>query len=265
MPESDLLPGPDESLDLLAGGWKIFQLRRGHRFSTDDLVTAWRAALARPDATRVLDLGCGIGSVGLLTLFRLGNPAATLLGIEAQAESAGLAQRTVRLNGLADRVRIVNGDLRESGGIVGDEKFPLITGSPPYVPPGKGIISPVPQRAAARHELRGSVFDYCAAARRHLAPGGRFCFVMQGQDPRTEEAPVANGLVVVERWDVYFRDGRAPHICTMLCARAEDIEGVSRVEGRLVIRDGAGRWTDEYMDFRRTMGAPENLSARDGT
>ncbi len=35
------------------------QLRRGHRFSTDDLVTAWRASAARPDAGDLLDLGAG--------------------------------------------------------------------------------------------------------------------------------------------------------------------------------------------------------------
>jgi tRNA1Val (adenine37-N6)-methyltransferase len=253
----DLVPGPHESLDLLAGSWRIFQLKRGHRFSTDDLVTAWRAAENAPDAVRLLDIGCGLGSVGLTTLYRLekrSGPPRTLVGVEAQQESAAMAKRTVRVNGLSDRVAIHHGDLRDSGVLPEDAKFDLITGSPPYIPLGKGLLSPVPQRAACRIELRGSVYDYCEAARRWLAPGGRFCFVMVAADPRTEDAPVQSGLAVLERYDIYFRDGRDPLICTMVCGHAEEFPEVERRTGRLVVRDLAGEWTPEYYRFRAEMG-----------
>jgi tRNA1(Val) A37 N6-methylase TrmN6 len=248
----DLEPTPDESLDRLAGEWRIFQLKRGHRFSTDDMVCAWRAALSRPDARSLLDLGCGIGSVGLLALWKLGDPAVRLTGIEAQETSANLARRTVRRNGLS--AEILDGDLRESSALIGAAQFDLITGSPPYLPVGTGRLSPVDQRAGARIELRGSVFDYCAAAARHLAPGGRFAFVMAAADPRTEAAPIAAGLEVVERWDYRFRADRAPHIATLVCARAG--EGGPRATGELVIRGPNGEWTAEYLGLRAQMGGP---------
>lgn len=247
----------EETVDDLVGDWSIVQLRRGHRFSTDDLATAWRASLAKPDAITLLDLGCGIGSVGLSTLYRLG-PRATLVGVEAQAISVGLLQKTIARNRLGDRVRVVHGDLRDPAVLPGGPRFELITGSPPYVPVGTGLVSPHPQRAGARIELRGSVYDYCEAARRFLAPGGRFCFVMLAADPRTEDAPRAKGLAVVERWDFVFGAGREPHICTMVCAHADEVEqdvaGGRRVHGRLVIRGPDGAWTDEYRAFQRAMG-----------
>jgi tRNA1(Val) A37 N6-methylase TrmN6 len=66
-------PGADAvSRDSLAGGWRIYQLRRGHRFSADDLLTAWAAVEARPEARTLLDLGAGIGSVGLVSLAKAG-------------------------------------------------------------------------------------------------------------------------------------------------------------------------------------------------
>lgn len=246
-------PGDGETSDKLVGTWKILQLRRGHRFSTDDLVTAWRAAKARPDARRALDLGCGIGSVGLSTLYHL-SPEATLVGVEAQEVSADLAERTVALNGLTERVRIVRGDLRDPA--LADAlgaPFELVTGSPPYVPVGTGLISTNSQRAHARIELRGSVFDYCVAAARYLAPGGRFCFVMAAADPRTEQAPVAAGLDVVERWEYVFGRGRRPHIATLVCAHAGEVDG-PRATGTLVIRGPDGEWTADYQQFRREMG-----------
>jgi len=58
-------PQPGEDLCYLTGAWRILQRLDGHRWSLDDLVTAWVAAAAcRHTAPRdVTDLGCGIGAV----------------------------------------------------------------------------------------------------------------------------------------------------------------------------------------------------------
>ena len=125
-----LEPGPEESLDHLVNGWKIFQLKRGHRFSTDDLAAAWRATEAYPGAERVLDIGSGIGTVGLVSLHRLG-PAARLTTVEAQKVSFDLQCRSIEYNGLSDRVTPNHGDLRDREILPAGSSFDLITGSPP--------------------------------------------------------------------------------------------------------------------------------------
>ena len=244
---------PGETLDALIGPWSIFQLARGHRFSTDDLVTAWRASLAAPRARTLLDLGCGVGSVGLCTLYRVG-PEASLVAIEAQDVSVGLFRRTIAHNHLSERITLHHGDLRDPTILPEGSRFELITGSPPYVPVGNGVISPHPQRAGARMELRGSVFDYCAAAARWLAPGGRLCFVMLADDPRTEAAPLAAGLGVIERWDYVFGAGREPHIATLVCGHADEVARRPRRTGTLIIRGEDGVHTEAYQAFRRDMG-----------
>ena len=242
-----------QTIDRLIGTWSIVQLAKGHRFSTDDLVTAWRASMARPDAERLLDIGSGVGSVGLSTLYRMG-PTATLTMIEAQPISTELARQTMTLNHLDERVTVLDGDLRDPGVLPEGETFDLVTGSPPYIPLGTGLLSPHPQRAACRIELRGSVYDYCVAAKRWLAPGGRFAFVMLSADPRTEAAPIEAGLRVVERWDYVFGARREPHVATLVCGHAEE-DLPERVTGQLVIRGPDGQWTAEYASFRREMGA----------
>lgn len=235
----------------------MFQLARGHRFSTDDVVCAWQAAHARPDAQRLLDLGSGIGSVGLTTLGLLdpdGVRGVTLAGVEAQDVSHALARRSVARNGLGDRVRMFHGDLRSLDAVLPPGRFDLITGSPPYVPLGRGLVSPHPQRAACRMELRGSVFDYCEAAAGRLAPGGAFVFVMSARDPRTEEAPVAAGLHVHHRLDVVFREGDAPMIAVLTCAA----EPAPREAATLVVRGVDGDQTDMY----RAMSSGTGLARR---
>ncbi|MGC6491280.1 MAG: tRNA1(Val) (adenine(37)-N6)-methyltransferase [Myxococcota bacterium] len=254
IPPSAASPGPGETIDQIIGDWWVYQLKDGHRFSTDDLLTAWRAATWRPQARRLLDLGCGIGSVGTYTLGILGHPDATLTGIEAQDVSIELNRRSVALNGLTDRVTLHHGDLRDSASILGETRFEVVTGSPPYIPLGKGVVSKHPQRAACRFELRGSVYDYCQAAKRHLEPGGTFTYVMSARDPRTDDAPSASGLAVVERFDVVFRSGDAPMIRVVTCMHEDTPDLPSMTTDCLVIRESDGSMSERYAQLRRSFG-----------
>jgi len=247
-----------ETLDLLIGDWWVWQLKRGHRFSSDDFVTAWVASEAMPAAQNLLDLGSGIGSVGLMTLWNMG-PQARLRGVEVQELSYGLACRTVEYNGLEARVELALGDIRDRG-VVGETRaHDLVTGSPPYFPLGTGVVSPHPQRAGARMELNGSVFDYCEAAARSLSEEGKFVFCHSAADPRPLKAIEAAGLRLLSRQDVIFGKEQAPMIAVFECAW----KGVERSREPLVIRDSGGRWTAAYQKVRQDMGIhdPKNASS----
>ncbi len=241
------------TLDVLAGSWRIYQLRRGHRFSADDLLTAWSAVQAGSSARSVLDLGAGIGSVGLLALSRLA-PEARLTMVEVQRVSHELARKTVAHNRLESRVSLHNVDLRDWPG--GD--YQLVTASPPYTPPGNGTRSRHPQKAAARFELHGDVYDYCRAAARSLAADGAFCFCHLARDPRPEHAIAEAGLSLLQRREVYFRASDPPMIALFTCAHTGE-----RAEApALYLRDLRGNWTEEYLRIRTELGAPESFLAR---
>lgn len=179
--------------DALTGGFRLLQRKKGHRYSLDDVLTAYRAlqAVAAPP-TRCLDLGCGIGSVLLMVAYKL--PEAHVTGVEAQDVSFDLVQRNVARNGVQGRVRLVHGDFRQAG-VVPEGPFDLITGTPPYQPLGQGTVSPDSQRAHARVELRGGVEAYLEAAAPRLAPEGTFVVCGDARRPdRVERAAQALGL-----------------------------------------------------------------------
>ncbi|MDP2308256.1 MAG: methyltransferase [Pseudomonadota bacterium] len=251
-PGASAAPAPDseDTCDRLAGDWQIWQLRRGHRFSADDMLTAWLAADVAPAAVDLLDLGAGIGSVGLMTLWRMG-PAARLLMVEAQEVSHGLARKTVETNDLAGRVSLRLGDLRDPTIVTEAGRFDLVTGSPPYIPLGKGVVSPVAQRAACRMELRGSIIDYAQTAARAMSADGWFVSCFAAADPRGDAAYAAAGLHLHVRQEVVFRAGQAPMI-TLFAGRHEP--GPLDRREPLRIRDAAGVWTDAYLDLRELMG-----------
>jgi len=198
----------DETLDAISGHFRLFQLRAGHRFSTDDILTAWYGTTWCPTARTALDLGSGIGTVGMIVAWRL--PGARLVTVEAQAASVALARRSACFNGVAARYDIREGDFRQPGVLHTEEQFDLITGSPPYFPPGSGVQSEHPQKLACRFELRGTVADYCSTAAKHLAAGGFFACVFPyepAQLARVEAGARDAGLVIVRRRPVVFHAG----------------------------------------------------------
>lgn len=251
----DLEPGPDEELSYLAGDWRLFQKRRGHRWSLDDLVTAAVAAEeAEPlGARRILDLGCGQGSVLLLMAWRF--PEAQLWGIEAQVDRAAMARRSVAYNGVEDRVRVMTADFR-SGGALGDlTELPIITGTPPYFPLGTGTESEHAHARPCRFELRGGLEAYLEVARDRLAPEGRLVLANTAlARGRIERATETLGLHLARRLEVIPREGKAPLIVVDVFARARAPSSAS--VGALVVRDRALQWTPEFRALRDQFGIP---------
>jgi tRNA1Val (adenine37-N6)-methyltransferase len=222
-------------------------------------VTAWVATEGLdPDAPlTAVDLGCGIGSVLQMVAWRL--PHARCVGVEAQDVSIALARRSVRYNGAAPRVELRHGDLRDPATLADLPPFALVTGTPPYFPPGTGLESSRVQTGPCRFEHRGGVEAYAEAASRALAGGGRFAMVVGGLEiDRALDAVRAASLHPRAVWRVLPKPGRAPRIAVLLCARDE---GPSD-EVSLVVRDERDQWTDAFRAVRRDMGLPPDPPRR---
>ena len=250
---------PDETLDAISGHFRVFQLRDGHRFSTDDVLTAWYGTSWVPSATRVLDLGSGIGSVGMIAAWRL--QGARFVTIEAQEESVRLARKSAAYNGLESRYEIRCADFRDVSALADEERFDLVLGSPPYFPLGTGVEGDHPQAVACRFEMRGSIADYAGAAAPHLAAGGVFaCVFPEEQRHRVESAAHAAGLVIVRRRPVVFKEGEPPLIGLFVMMRATDLptsmHARTWVEPPLVIRTADGQVSPEYAAVKLAVGFP---------
>ena len=256
-----LAVGPHETLDAISGHFRLFQLRDGHRFSTDDILTAWYGTTWCPAARTALDLGSGLGTVGMICAWRL--PGVNFVTVEAQAESFALARKSARYNGIEDRYDIRQGDFRMRGTLRDEEKFDLITGSPPYFPPDAGVPSEHPQKLACRFELRGTIADYCATAAKHLVPGGFFACVFPHEPvqlARVETAAKNSGLVIVRKRPVVFREGDPALVALFGLMRADDLpewfRGQTWTEPELVIRTRDGKIHPEYSAVKLAIGFP---------
>jgi tRNA1(Val) A37 N6-methylase TrmN6 len=257
VPPGGLMPEEGETLDFICGHFRIFQFAKGHRYSTDDVLTAWYGSTHAPRVDRAADLGSGIGSVALISAWRL--PGATFCTVEAQEMSIRLARKTMEYNGLTSRFTLYHGDLRNESVLASELPFDLVTGSPPYFPPGTAMAADHAQAVPARIEVRGSVADYAKTAARILAPGGLFAFVFPtAQIERALQAMDDAKLKLIRRRDIVFKEGDTPLITLFAASRAEDIPPTyeALVEPPLTIRTKDGGVDPEYSAIRMSFGFP---------
>ena len=265
LPDSGITADVGESLDAISGHFKLFQYEKGHRFSTDDVLVAWYGTAGCPSAGSVLDLGSGIGSVGMIAAWRL--RGARFVTVEAQDISVKLARKSAKFNGLENRYEIRQGDFRDPGVLSDGEKFDLVLGSPPYFPLDTGILAEHPQKVACRFEVRGSIADYCAVASRHLEMGGVFATIFPvAQLERVRESAREAGLCIVRSRDIIFREGELPLLAVFLMMKSEHLpekirdvcakQGQLFQESPLCIRTLRGDVHPEYSALKLSVGFP---------
>ena len=149
-------------------GLRIQQPASGYRFSIDALILAWH--LWPQSGDRVVDLGTGCGVIALILARRC--PRIRITGIEIQEELAALAAANTEANGLAERIRILQQDLREVS-VLQTGPADCVVCNPPHTARACGRVNPQQQRAIARHEIAMTVADLFAASVRLLKQGGR--------------------------------------------------------------------------------------------
>jgi len=159
--------------DLQYKGLMLIQKEHGFRFGVDAVLLANFAEIRKGDL--VLDIGTGTGIIPILIAGK--TEAGKITGLEIQEEMAEMAERSVKLNNLQDRITIVQGDIKNGLEYFGPSKFNLAVCNPPYMNKGGGIINNLDLKAVARHEITCTLEDIIKACSRLIVPGGRLAMV----------------------------------------------------------------------------------------
>ena len=164
-----------ETRDAISGlGLTLRQSRAGHRVGLDAVLLA--AAARGPAPRRIVDVGAGVGSVGLSLARHY--PGAEVDLVEIDPDIAALAHANAGANGLVARVvvtDVLTPPARRAAGLV-DGAADLVATNPPYYDAATARISPDPARARA-HALAAPLSDWLRASLALLAPGGRFAMI----------------------------------------------------------------------------------------
>ena len=255
MNEMDLLREGERIDDLQRNGYRIIQHPDSFCFGMDAVLLSSYAAAGSGE--RVLDLGTGTGIIPIL--MRAKTKCRDFTGLEINPESAGRAERSIRLNHLEDSIRILQGDLREVRSLFSPGSFDVVTSNPPYMVAGHGLTGKA-GKGPERHELLCTLEDVVSAAARVLREQGRFYLVHR-------PFRLAEVIVTLSRYRLEPKRmrlvcpmaGKEPNL--MLIEARKGANPRMTVEPPLFVYERPGVYTGELLDiYRDETQNPENGS-----
>ena len=239
----------------LGGRLSLAQPRRGHRVGSDAVLLAAAANLA---GGRLIDVGAGVGAVGLAILGRSACGVADL--VEIDPILAQIAAENASRNGLGSRVRVAEADIfdapvRRMGGLA-DESADLVVTNPPFFEPGAVRVSPDAGKARA-HVFAGEaggapLAKWIRACLALLKSGGQFALIHRPDALAAILAAAENRLGAIALLPIHPRAGASAH--RLLVSGVKGSRTPLRVAPALVVHQADGRLTAEADAIHRGEG-----------
>ncbi|MDR1615845.1 MAG: methyltransferase [Syntrophomonadaceae bacterium] len=238
-------PATESLDDLLLGGYKIIQPKKGYRFAIDAVLLAHFPELAT--CRQAVDLGTGGGIIPVILSYRC--PGLKIVGVEIQHSMAERAKRSIKYNSLESTVDIKLGDIKEIHKYLPSEQADLVTCNPPFWRKGDGKLNLNEEICGARHEIWAELNDFIKAAE-YLLRGQGSLYMIQRTERLQEiiERLRENRLSLLTLRLVHsFSDKKAALV--MLRASKGDIRRPLTVEPPLIIYSAPGIYGDEVLRY----------------
>jgi tRNA1(Val) A37 N6-methylase TrmN6 len=241
---SALAPDALSTDSLFGGRLRLIQLRRGHRAGTDAVLLA--AAAGEVGSARVVDLGAGVGTVGLAVA--QASPAAQVRLVEREPALAALARDNIAANGLGGRVEVVEADVlapaaaRRAGGLAPHSAEVIVT-NPPFFAQGRVRASPDAARRAAHVMDEAALEGWLRTAADLAVPGGRLVMIHEAGALAAILAGLAGRFGAIALKPVHPRAGEPA--TRLLVAGVKGSRAPLRLLPGFVLHEADGRFTAE--------------------
>jgi tRNA1(Val) A37 N6-methylase TrmN6 len=250
----------------LGGKLTLRQPASGHRVGSDAVLLA----AAAPEAERIVDVGAGVGAVGLALLKRIAGARVDL--VEIDGELAALAAENARENGLAERARVIVADVtiaasRRAAGLA-DAAADLVVTNPPFFDAPNVRVSPEARRARA-HVLptaaagagsHSPAAGWLIGALALLAPGGRFVMIHRSDALTAILTHAENRLGAITILPIYPYAETPAH--RLLIAGVKGARAPLSFKPGLILHEPSGTFTKEAEALHRGDAAISLIASR---
>jgi tRNA1(Val) A37 N6-methylase TrmN6 len=153
---------------------KIVQNTEWFNFSLDSVLLA-NFVTIRTNTKKIIDLGTGNAPIPLILSTRT---KGEIIGVEIQKPVYDLALKSIEINNLKDRIRIINEDAKVIDKMFETDTYDVITSNPPYFKyNGISLVNNNDCKAIARHEVLLSIDEIFRISRKLLKNGGILAIV----------------------------------------------------------------------------------------
>ena len=229
--------------ELWRGGPRFREKKGVYRVGTDSILLAHFVGFSQSKKKkRVMDLGCGSGVIAIL--LACDNDRLLVDGVDIQPDAVSCATENVALSGLADRVNIIEGDLRHHREFMLTGAYDHVVANPPYYAPRSGRQSGDVSRATARSEELCSIDDVCTAASYLLRWGGSFSLVHKPQR-LADIFRALNGSGLEPKRIRFVQNKRSSPPSLVLIESRRGGNPSLKIETPLILKDDNGNDSDE--------------------
>ena len=162
--------------DLQFEGLKIIQNKNFFCFGIDSVLLSDFAKSLKSNG-RVADLGTGNGLVGLLLCKK--SKLKEIIGVEIQEDVADMAERSIKINNLENKFKILKVDINDifKENLLKKNSFDAVVMNPPYKEVGRGKTNENENKLIARHEVKATLTDFISTASQLLKDKGELYLV----------------------------------------------------------------------------------------
>ncbi|KRN75129.1 hypothetical protein IV73_GL000890 [Weissella kandleri] len=239
---------PDERIDMLyRDEVQIIQSQQVFSFSLDAVLLAHFANLRNGGRGTLVDLGTGNGAIPLFMAHKV---TGQIIGVEIQARLADMAQRSVAMNELTEKIEIINSDMRDVFDYLKPGSVENVVSNPPYFEATeKSHKNPNQYYAIARHEIKADLNLVTYTAKKLLKSGGHF-FMVHRPDRLFEilDALRANNLIPKRIQFVYPKVGREANVVLIEAIKNGRLTG-AQILPPIITHNEDDTYRDEVWDI----------------
>ena len=229
--------------DLEYKGLKIIQNKDGFCFGIDSILLSDFAKDIKKGA-KVLDLGTGTGIIATLLCGK--TQLSEITGIEVQKEVYEMAKRSIQLNHLEDRFKIIQDNILNLNKCFEKNTFDAIVTNPPYKKKETGVQNEDTRKLISRHEIEANLEDFIKISKDMLKDKGEFYIVYRPER-------LVDLLSLMRKYKIEPKKIRFVYSNVNAVSKLVLVQGVKnarpflKLEPNLYIYDENGNYTDEIL------------------
>lgn len=160
--------------DLEFKNLKIIQDTNGFCFGIDSVLLSDYAKNIKK-GSKVIDLGTGTGIISILLCGK--TELSKIVGVEIQKEVYQMAQKSIKLNNLENKFKIINQNITNLKKIYSRASFDVVVTNPPYKKENTGLKNEEEKKIISRHEVKATLEDFMQISSYLLKDKGEFYMV----------------------------------------------------------------------------------------
>jgi tRNA1(Val) A37 N6-methylase TrmN6 len=231
----------NERINEINENLRLIEAKDSLTFGTDAYLLS---AFMPPRPSKIgVELGCGSGVISLLALTK--KKCASVFGIEVQPEIADIAKRNAELNKI-DTFKVISKDLREINASTLGGEVDFVFSNPPYMKADGGKENKNEQKNISRHEIFGTIDDFCACAKRILKHGGDFYLVYRPDRLPDLIYALRSNYLEPKRLTFIHKNIDTPPSLLLISAKMGGKSGLVIDKPIYIYKNGTAEYTDEY-------------------